>query len=587
MDKYIHKQLGRLQGKEQTEMVKKLAQHYNCSVATIWRKANAMGIRARGERSDKGSTQVDESTLELIASLVATSRRKNDKYTFDVKEVLEYLKNDLGIVVDVSYSRVCDLLNERGLTVEQFKKATPHIQVISEHPNQLHQFDVSICLQWYFDDKKKEFKSQTTHEKYYSNKLEDTVKKELIDKPKLHRYMLVDHCSGAFFFWYYYAKGENAVDGADFLFKSWSSKKQLINQHLNIDDYNGGYLFQGIPKILYTDCGAILRKQELLNLLKSLNVDVQFHTPGTPRAKGMVEGLMNIVEKGFESMLKIKGIKSIEELNAHALKWCIERNARQQFRGQKISRSALWRKIQEHQFIKCPTYDVWARLLVPNDVTRKVNGNGQISYEGNTYTVTNSELMNATVIVKPNAYEYPNIDVHYNGEVYILEPNTIDEYGRNISKNSTKVGEHKAMKKTSIQKFKERAEEVMAETHNTTFEGKGNKRTMKPPKEPAQQAELETDNIHVMEPASVQPKVEVSKPATTAKRKDVKAKKEEQLVPLSELIRVYIEEYGRLKPVERNKLVELYPTGVPMSVTATDIYNMLNASKAEVVKLQA
>ena len=169
MEQYIFKQLINLIPKERTDMVKKLAKHYNVSISTIWRYANKMGIVQRAERVDKGTTQIDDSTLNHIASLVATSRRKNDKYTFDVKEILEHLKNDLGIVIDVSYSRVVTLLKERGLTVHEFKKATPHLQLISEHPNQMHQFDVSICLQWYFDTKKNEFIENETKTKYYSN----------------------------------------------------------------------------------------------------------------------------------------------------------------------------------------------------------------------------------------------------------------------------------------------------------------------------------------------------------------------------------------------------------------------------------
>ena len=221
MEKEIYNALINLSDDERTNEVKRLAKYYNCSISTIWRKANKAGIRVRKERSNKGETAVDEWILEHAAALINKSRRKNDKFTFDIKEIYKHMQEDLGIVIDVSYPRFCELLRERGLTVSEFKKATPHVQVISEHPNQLHQFDVSICLQWYFDDKKGELEENTDlKRKYYSNKIEQTVEKELRGKKKLHRYVLVDHTSGAFFFWYYNALGENSIDGADFLFKA-------------------------------------------------------------------------------------------------------------------------------------------------------------------------------------------------------------------------------------------------------------------------------------------------------------------------------------------------------------------------------
>lgn len=586
MEKEIYNALINLSDDERTNEVKRLAKHYNCSISTIWRKANKAGIRVRKERSNKGETAVDEWILEHAAALINKSRRKNDKFTFDVKEIYRHMKEELGIVIDVSYSRFCELLRMRGWTVDEFKKPTPHVQVISEHPNQLHQFDVSICLQWYFDDKKGELEEDTNYKrKYYANKIEQTVEQELRGKKKLHRYVLVDHCSGAFFFWYYYALGENSIDGADFLFKAWSSKKELVSTITN-SDYNGIYQFQGLPKILYTDQGAILKKKALKNLLDSLNVQLEFHESGNPRAKGMVEGLMNIIEKGFESRLKIYGIKNIDELNAYALKWCVERNLLKDFRGAKESRIEHWRKIKPEQFIKCPAYDIWAALIQEDAITRKVDGNGNISYMNKTYTVTDTNLIYKEVVVKPHAFIKDSINVHYNGLVFTLQANIKDEFNRTISANAVAVGDNKALKETATQKFDKKSEEILSNTYGVDFHGKGNKRSMRPPIKPKEETVLATDNIAYLQPAGTDAQVNPTAPITAEKRTVKQSKQtEERYIKLYELIRMYNAEHGRITVDEKEKLVALYPKGVPASVTIDDIYNMLHKPAADIMKL--
>lgn len=586
VEKEIYNALINLSDDERTVEVKRLAKHYNCSISTIWRKANKAGIRARAERSDIGKTAVDEWILEHAAALINKSRRKNDKFTFDVKEIYRHMKEELGIVIDVSYSRFCELLRMRGWTVEEFKKPTPHVQVISEHPNQLHQFDVSICLQWYFDDKKGELEEDTNYKrKYYANKIEQTVEQELRGKKKLHRYVLVDHCSGAFFFWYYYALGENSIDGADFLFKAWSSKKELVSTITN-SDYNGIYQFQGLPKILYTDQGAILKKKALKNLLDSLNVQLEFHESGNPRAKGMVEGLMNIIEKGFESRLKIYGIKNIDELNAYALKWCVERNLLKDFRGAKESRIEHWRKIKPEQFIKCPPHNIWAALIQEDAITRKVDGNGNISYMNKTYTVTDTNLIYKEVVVKPHAFIKDSINVHYNGLVFTLQANIKDEFNRTISANAVAVGDNKALKETATQKFDKKSEEILSNTYGVDFHGKGNKRSMRPPTKPKEETVLATDNIAYLQPAGTDAQVNPAAPITAEKRTVKQSKPaEERYIKLSELIRMYNAEHGRITVDEKEKLVALYPKGVPASVTIDDIYNMLHKPAADIMKL--
>lgn len=582
----VYKALINLTPKERTIMARNLADHYNCSVSTIWRIANKAGIRSRNERADKGKTKVDENTLKHIASLVYSSGSLNGKYTFEIKEIIKHLEQDFGQIIDLSYSRICELLRERGYTMKEFRKPTPHKQLISLYPNHAHQFDVSICAQWYFDTETGEVYERDTLRTHYKNKMEQTVATQYKGKNKIYRYLLVDHCSGAFFLWYYYDLGENSVSGANFLFKAWSGKKGLIDSVLKTN-YQGAYMFQGLPDILITDNGALVRNKEVHNLIDSLNIALKLHAPGNPRAKGMVEGLMWIVEKKFESRLRIYSMKNIDELNAHAMKWCIEYNTDKSFRrvqNAQYSRADLWRKIKEENFRKCVSADIWAMLLQSADYTRNVDGNGRIDFEGRKYTVTNPNLCHSKVIIKINAFEYPSINVHHNGEVYTITPDTVDEFGRSISTNSVTIGTERSLKNTDTQNFKNEAAEFMEQTYGVEATGKGYRKHFTPSTKPSPEAKIATDNVAYIPPKGGATVVNPHKPVTVEKPKQVKQPKaSETLVPLTEILRVYIKEYGPVTPDQRDKLSTLYPKGAPMNLTADDIRAFLTAP-VEIIK---
>ncbi len=585
MEREIYNALINLSDAEKTEMVKKLAAHYNCSISTIWRKANKAGIKIRAERSDKGSTNIDETILELAGSLINKSKRKNDKYTFDIKEIYRHLTGELGLVINVSYPYFCELLRKRGLTKDNFKKPAPHVQLISEHPNQMHEFDVSICLMWYFDTKTGQMEEDIDYKrKFYAGKVEKYVLKELQGKKKLHRYVLVDHTSGAFYFRYYLSKGENSLDGSDFLFKAWSSKKEMASEITDSGNYQGLYQFQGLPKYLYTDKGSILRRKAMQNLLKSLNIELIFHETGNPRAKGMVEGLMNIIEKGFESRLKIFKIKDVDELNKYALKWCIERNLLKEFRSRKTARIELWRKITKEQFIKCPDYDVWAALIQEEPVKRKVDGNGNISYNGSTYALKETNLFYKEVIIKPNAFDKSKIFVHDNGFVWVAELCEVDEWGRIIGANAVRVSEYKKPAPTDIMKFDKKSEEILTNTYGVDFKGKNSKRTMKAPNTQKEETMLASDNIAFLEPQGESINPNPAEPVTVNK-KQPKKEAESRYIKLSDMIRVFTEEFGRISVEQRDKLTTIYPKGCPAGTTIQDLYNALYAPNANVYKL--
>ena len=581
-----------------TATVKELASELNLSVASIWRKANKAGFRVRKERSDKNKTVISEDVINHIASRVLISRRRNKQFTNSVKKAYEDYEKEHG-KIEAGYERVCAILRQRGLDKESLNLPTPALKLFSLHPNHVHLFDVTNCLQWHF--KNKGGLSERDVEKiFYQNKVVKEAKKI---KQELLRFVLIDHKSGAFFFWYYYSSGEKASDGLDFFSKAWGDKKELIKNTLGISDYNGKYQFQGLPKLLYSDKGSILKNKAMLNMMACLGVEVQTHEAGNPRAKGAVEGLMRIIGYDFESDLKTHNIQGLEALNAFALNWCLQRNEKAAFRGGTISRIDFWRKIKASELILSPDYEVFKKLYHKPEVTRVCTVQGIINFEGRKYSCPDTNAYGKTILIKVNALEYPAIDIHFNGYVYKSEPLEVDEYNNLILPNMATFGSFNALKKTELQHKKEELEQYASAKWGIEYKGKKDKKIALPSDNtPKAEIEIKQDNIAYLPKAGKQAEVKDSsepitvtlchsEPAQQAKNlnnNSEESKKEELkkpvLIPLMQAIDLVISEYGKITPVMNKNLKALYPHGVPVELTATDIYNAINKPSVVEVK---
>lgn len=574
-----------------TETVKELSHELNLSVASIWRKANKAGFRIRKERSDKNKTVISDDVINYIASRVLISRRRNKQFTNSVKKAYEDYEKEHG-KIEAGYERVCAILRQRGLDKESLNLPTPALKLFSLHPNHVHLFDVTNCHQWHLKNNGG-LKEVDIEKMMYANKIvkfAKSIKKELL------RFVLIDHKSGAFFFWYYYSSGEKASDGLDFFSRAWGDKKELIKNTLGISDYNGKYQFQGLPRLLYSDKGSILKNKAMLNMMACLGVEVQTHEAGNPRAKGAVEGLMRIIGYDFESDLKTKNIQGLEALNAFALNWCIERNARPEFRNGEIPRIDFWRKIKASELILSPDYEVFKKLYHKPEVTRVCTVQGIINFEGRKYHCPDTNAYGKTIRIKVNALEYPAIDIHFNGYVYKSEPLEVDEYNNLILPNMATFGSYNALKKTELQHKKEELEQYASAKWGIEYKGKKDKKIALPSDNtPKAEIEIKQDNIAYLPKAGKQAEVkDSSEPVTTAPvethiihnyayvtQSDSEESKKEELkkpvlIPLMQAIDLVISEYSSITPNMNKNLKKLYPQGVPAELTATDIYNAIN-----------
>ncbi len=248
-------------------------------------------------------------------------------------------------------------------------------------------------------------------------------------KPHLWRYLLVDHCSGAFFVRYYYSPGENAGDLVDYLWRAWSPKD------------HAAYPFHGVPVMVLADQGAPFKATGVRNLLKTLRCDLELHGSGNAKASGAVEKAHFDWQTRFDARLALQPAHSLEELNQRALETCISVNAREKFTRTAGPRMATWTRIADGQLRIPPAWEVFRRLATREPETRRVDNRLQISWKKTTYQLEGPVVPQETVTVVEHPYADGELRVWTDrGEDLVVTELQRDEWGFLLGKRSVVIG---------------------------------------------------------------------------------------------------------------------------------------------------
>ena len=574
-----------------TDAYEYLAFRHGVSVKRMKSIALNAGFRLRAERSDKGETSCPAHILDLIAARVRISVKKGATDKFDINTSIKCEYDNLiseGYDIPVSYERVCALLKDLELDRESLTTAKPFIRLDTPHVNHTHLFDITNCLQWHLQNGTAMREEDLTW--LYPNKVLEKAK--IRDKSlKLLRFLMIDHKSRSFYFQYFYTTGERAQDGAEFFYNAWADKRPLIEKILGVCDYDGAYQFHGLPKFVYTDGGSIFKDTAIKNLMKNLGIEVLIHKTHNPRAKGMVERHMKIIGDNFESRLRRVKIETLEELNQFALDWCIEFNNKKLVSKTKYTRSQMWRHIKSDELITIPPYDVYKALISKDEITRELNGNGEFSYGGQDYRCDNVNFAGKKVVVQITAKDFPLLLLHFNGYVERAYPFERDEYGRPVLADTGIIGEKFAShSKTNAEIMKEHIEQVAERVDGVTFTGNNDKRIAKPTlNNTKHKVKTKKETVAFIVPQGKTAETENPyKPLTSVILSEAKnlnnseESKKPILLSVSQAISMLVSEYGSISSDMNKNLKRLYPDGVPQTLTATELYNIINKPYVEV-----
>lgn len=358
---------------------------------------------------------------EAISRIMARCRNKRGRVQITVIDAFEIAQRNgqIRADLDVSAATVRRTLDDLRLSRRHLEAPEPSIIRRSLGPNHVHVIDFSPALQWYL-------RPDGAIEKLPQHMVPRKPDAKA-GKPHLWRYLVVDHASGAFFVWYYYAPGENAGDLTDFLYRAWAPKDTLP--------------FHGVPWRVLADQGSPFKAATTQNLLRALDVDVELHSAGNAKASGAVERGHSVWQSRFDSRLALRPAKSLEELNAHALDLCTYYNFTEPHSRHKMIRLSAWSKIDAEDLRVPPSREAWLRLAVRNPETRLVTNQLLIPWHNVQYQLAGPVSPGETVTVVEHPYADGALRVWSpRGEELVAEALKQDEFGYLLSSRSAVFG---------------------------------------------------------------------------------------------------------------------------------------------------
>lgn len=400
--------------------------------ALKWKKEITVGPR-RKQRTDAGQTALSREEAMAVSALMMESHRKNGKRLLSVEQavtiarangliVAEALDAASGEIRPLSTSAIARALRAYGLHPDTLLRPAPAISLASRHPNHVWQIDASLCVLYYLkaspDQRKPAGLQVMRHEEFYKNKPGNIAR---IENERVWRYAVTDHASGHIYLEY--------VFGAE-------SGENLCNIFINATQKRPDEPVHGVPVMAMLDPGSANTGALFKNLCKALQVRVQINQVGNARAKGQVEKAHDIVERNFESGLKLVTINSLDELNAEATRWRRWFNGTSILRRHGETRYAAWMRITAEQLRLAPATAVCRELATTAPESRLVDNLLQVSFGGTKFDVSPvPDIQNGSTVMvcrnpwRPEAAQVVTVDADGREVYYVVEPVGKGEFG--------------------------------------------------------------------------------------------------------------------------------------------------------------
>lgn len=393
-----------------TPRVRSMAETLGISVQTLFRWIREAGHGSeRKRRSDAGQLKaISEAQVRQMAAIQIAGARETGKVlptiamareVANANAVPDTATGELAITT-AHASTIARAMRQIGCHPGQMMRQSPAQALQSPHPNHAWQLDVSTCVLFYLANGGIEICDEAAFNK---NKPGNYAR---VSQLRVQRYLVVDHCSGAFYL-QYLAGHESAQNLLDFLIPAFHPRQNLP--------------FYGVPKLLMVDPGSAQSSQIFRSLASALDIEVRVHRTKNPRAKGAVETMHNHIEHQFEGRLHAQRVRDFEHLNQLADLWSASFQSRAVHTRTRMTRFAGWMRISEFpealRLIEGGA-EVTRALVMLGPIQRTVNDLLQISFaapghESQTYSVAGipGAAVGEKVTVVASPYALPAIDV--------------------------------------------------------------------------------------------------------------------------------------------------------------------------------
>ena len=353
------------------------------SVATLHRQLGKITVKPeRKKRSDAGDVSLSRTEAIAISAALMVSHRKTNKRLMSIGQAVDVMRANgevraertdpaTGEVSALSDSAIARALRHYNLHPDQLNRPTPAVELKSLHPNHVWQIDASLCVLYYLNARTQAESGLQVmdRDKFYKNKPANLKR---IEADRVWSYEVTDHYSSAIYVQY--------VMGAE-------SGANLSECFISATQKREGDPFHGVPFILMMDMGSANTSGLFTNLARRLQVKTIAHAPGNARATGQVEKARDLIERGFESGLRLRPVRDLAELNAQAQRWARWFNATKIHNRHGKTRYDAWLTIAAEQLRVAPPVEVCQALLTEAPETRKVSDQLTVSYKGREFDV--------------------------------------------------------------------------------------------------------------------------------------------------------------------------------------------------------
>lgn len=400
----LRQRLDRLPPKspERAAQVKSIAELYAVSTDTVYRALRDLHKPKAAQRGDRGKPRVLpkaelEHYCELIAALkLRTTNKKGrhvstrraielmEKYGLETPQGLIRVPNGL-----LSVSTVNHYLSYWKLDQLRLTRQPPAVRFQAELSNACWQFDMSP--------------SELKH-----------VKAPLWIEPSrgaptLMLYSIVDDRSGVGYEEYRCVYGEDAESALRFLFNAMAPKP-----------YMPEFPFQGIPDMIYMDCGPVSKSRVFQNVMDALGINWQTHMPAgkdgrrvTARATGKVERPFRTVKEVHETLYHFHQPQNEAEANLWLQRYLLDYN-RKPHRSEPHTRLEDWlANLPAIGFREMCSWEQFCRFAREPE-RHKVGPDARVSVDGTAYEVS-PELAGETVLLLWGLFD-TELYVEYDGE---------------------------------------------------------------------------------------------------------------------------------------------------------------------------
>jgi hypothetical protein len=415
-------------GRERADVVRDLAEYYECSEQSIYNAAKRGGwVSGKARRADKGQHRLalTDADYQRVAQLIHETYTEKGAIPLSAWRAVQIAEQSGWIPAGVMSGERLNSWMRRGRVSKKDALApASYSHLITKHPNHWHMVDASRCSQWYFENERLQYKRRG---------LDDHRNKRQATKPRgIIRLLLVDHFSGALFPWY--VQSETTLDLVKFLYAAWAPKSYLaevnplladLNQSLESRgcDLSSVFPLQGMPENLYSDNGSALVAWITESLMQRLDIGQDTHQIENPQAKGANERMQYVWETNFESGLHHQKAETIDQLNAWAVSFAMYFNAHRKHRRHGATRFDCWVRnisLAERGIRHPPDWAIFRSLVTSKPMVRQVDMNGLFYFNppgapkcdvecSHVYRIADREAFGTDITAEYSLFDYPSV----------------------------------------------------------------------------------------------------------------------------------------------------------------------------------